>query len=265
MKIAVTGIKGILCALAFTFSVCSCEQIITVKLQDELPNLVIEGTITNGRGPFLVKLSESQAYFNQSSFTGIEKALVQIIDSTLTDTLTETGSGYYSTNRIRGIAGKSYELNVAVKEKRYSASVKLPPPVPIDTVYFDKSVFNTDSLNAFIEFNDPLGIENFYRIKLSRNGRFNVNDYFLITDIPSDGQRLWVPIYFNEFAPGDSVDVELENLERSTYLYLKSLSEIVQQGVNVQAPGNPPSNISGGALGYFGAWGTSRFKTYIPK
>jgi hypothetical protein len=265
MNIAIKSLKGILSAVVFSFSVCSCEQVITVKLQDEQPHLVIEGTITNGDGPFIVRLSESQEYFNQSGFTGIEKAMVQINDSTMTETLTENGSGYYSTNKIRGIPRKSYQLNATVQGNKYNASVMLPPPVPIDTVYFDKSLFHPDSLNAFLEFHDPLGIENFYRIKLSRNGRFNVKDYFLVTDITSDGQRLWVPIYYREFAPGDSVVVELENLERSTYLYLKSLNEIVRQGVNVQAPGNPPSNISGGALGYFGAWGTSSFSAYIPK
>lgn len=265
MYYVIKVLKGIVIIAVVPLLIYSCEQIITVRLQDERPNLVIDGAITNGRGPFLVRLSESQAYFNQSNFAGIENAMVQIGDSALKETLTEKGSGYYSTKSLRGIPGKSYQLNVTTQGKNYSASVILPPPVPIDTVYFDTSLFNKDSLNAYIEFYDPFGVENFYRIKLFRNNRISVNDYFLFTDVASDGNKLWVPIYYREFAPGDSVMVELDNLELSTWRYLKGLSEIIQQGVNVQAPGNPPSNISGGALGYFGALGVSRYKAFIKK
>jgi len=57
--------------------------------------------------------------------------------------------------------------------------------------------------------------------------------------------------------------IELDNLEQNSWRYLKGVGEIIQQGVNVQAPGNPPSNISGGALGYFGAWGKTIYKVTI--
>lgn len=245
--------------------VCSCEQIIQVSLQDDQPKIVIESSVTNGRGPFLVKLSESQSYFNQSGFIGIEKSLVQMDDSFTHESLTEKGSGFYSTKRIRGIPGHTYHLNVTTGDQKFSASVKLPQPVPIDTVYFRSALFAKDSLNIFVEFYDPEGDENYYRIKLYRNGQFAVNDYYIITDAFSDGQKLWAPFYYREFAPGDSVRVELLNLERSTWRYLKGLGETIDQGVNVQAPGNPPSNIEGGALGYFGAWGISTYKTVVPR
>lgn len=245
--------------------VCSCEQIIEVRLQDDQPKVVIESSVTNGRGPFLVKLSKSQSYFNQTGFIGIEKALVQLDDSFTHESLTEKGSGFYSTKRIRGIPGHTYHLNVTNEGEKFSASVQLPPPVLIDTVYFKSALFSKDSLNIFVEFNDPEGVENYYRIKLYRNGQFAVNDYYIITDAFSDGQKLWAPFYYREFAPGDSVRVELLNLERNTWRYLKGLGETIEQGVNVQAPGNPPSNMEGGALGFFGAWGISTYKTTVPR
>ena len=247
------------------FLLWSCEQLITVKLQGGQDNVVVESFVTNGRGPFYVKLSQSQDYYNQSAMAGIEKAVVQMVDSTLSENLVERGSGYYSTTKIKGTSGHTYHLNVTASGKKYSATVKLPPPVRIDTVYFRPDPNVKDSLNVFVEFQDPGGVENFYRIKLYRNGRFAVNDYYLITDTYIDGQRLFSPFYYREFARGDTVLVELENIERSTWRYFKGLSETIQQGVNLQAPGTPPSNLSGGALGYFGAWGTSTYRVIIRK
>jgi hypothetical protein len=265
MIFAINQLKWALFLFTFTSIICSCEQIIKVKLQDGLPNVVIESAITNRRGPFTVKISQSQDYYDQSAVTGIEKAQVQISDSSLTETLVEKGSGYYLTQKIKGIPGNTYHLNVASGGKNYNAMVKLPSSVAIDTVYFESALIDNDSLNVFVEFNDPRGIDNYYRIKLYRNGRIAVNDYYLISDVFSDGLRLFAPFYYREFAPGDTVVVELDNLEQSTWRYFKGLSEIIQFGVNVQAPGNPLTNITGGALGYFGAWSSYTYKVIIPK
>src|ERR1035437_5021457 len=119
MKFAITHIKEVAFILLISFLVCSCEQIIQVKLNEGQPNVVIESSITTGRGPFSVKLSQSQAYYNQSNFVPIEKALVQMDDSAVSENLTENGSGYYSTRQIRGTAGNTYHLNVTTGGKKY--------------------------------------------------------------------------------------------------------------------------------------------------
>lgn len=260
----INSMKVVIVAGLLSFLIGSCEQIINVTLRDQPPNVVIEGVVTNGQGPITVKLSESQAYFNQSEFKGIENAQVQIDNTLDTEILTDNGSGIYKSKKVRGASGFPYRLNVSVFGNNYTAQVMVPPPVKIDTVYFKSSVLESDSLNVFIEFNDPIHAENYYRIKLFRNGLAPANDYYLITDASADGQRLLVPFYFREFGRGDTVIAELDNVERSTWLYFKGLSELVQEGFNSQAPGNPPSNITGGALGYFGAWGVSKYKVIVP-
>lgn len=260
LKILAPSIFLIFLCLFFS----SCEQIIDLNLQQASPNIVIEGCVTSGRGPFIVKISQSQSYFNQSSFTGIEKANVEISDSKFREKLRDNGGGYYSTAQIFGIAGKTYNLNVNVGGKSYTSSVTLPSTVPIDTIYFENGFLNKDSLNAFVQFTDPLRIENYYRIRVFRNNYFISNDYNLINDTYTDGQSMLAPVYRN-FSPGDTVMVELYNLDRCTYKYYRGLNDILQGGPGMQSPGNPPTNISGGALGYFGAWGKSVFKIIVPK
>ncbi len=243
----------------------SCEEKIEVNLNNAYPKVVIEGFITNSKNPMVVKLSKSQAFFNQSNFTPVLKAAVQLESSSLKEKLSEKGGGYYISSRTEGVAGRTYTLRVVTGGETFAATAVLPDVVRIDTVYFIPGIFRSDSLNAVVEFRDPLNKENYYRIKVYYNGRYAVNDYFLLTDAFSDGEKIVTPLYSHNFAPGDTVTVELLNLERNSWRYFKGLSESIQHGVNSQAPGNPPTNFSGGALGLFGAWGSSSWGGIIPK
>ena len=236
---------------------CSCEQIIEVNLKDEASKVVIESFITNLEHPVMVKITQSQAFFNQSDFQPVEKASVLLETPSFTDKLVDKGGGYYVSSKSKGVSGRTYSLKVTSSGKLFGATVTVPVAIPIDTVYFQPGIFRKDSLNVFVEFRDQALNPNYYRIRLYRNGRYAVNDYYLITDAFSDGVKIVAPIYYHYFAPKDTVEVELQNLERNTWRYLKGISESVQQGVNSQAPGNPPSNITGGALGILGAYGSS--------
>jgi hypothetical protein len=242
----------------------SCEEVVEVELQDASPEVVIEGNISSGNGPFFVRLTYSQPYFDQEKMTTIDDGIVTIKSGTSTETLVKKGLGFYKTSMTHGIPGRSYQLSVTTREGNYSASVTLPPPVPIDTIYYRVGVFNSDSLNIFVEFLDPPNVENYYRLKLFRNRKYSPDDYYMINDAFYDGQRIWAPFYYRDFSPGDTVLVELYNMERESWRYLKGLGETVQQNVNPQAPGNPPSNISGGALGFFGAWSVTTYETIVP-
>ena len=243
---------------------CSCEEIITVDLNNEHPKVVIESFITNTDYPIVVKITKSQAYFNQSEFTPVKKATVQLEYLSVKEKLIDKGNGNYVSTRTKWVVGRAYTLNISTEGETFGATVVVPPSVPIDTVYFQPGLFQNDSLNIVVEFRDPANMENYYRIKLYRNGRYAVNDYYLLSDAFSDGEKMVAPVYYRNFAPGDTVVVELLNLERSTWRYFKGLSESIQQGINSQAPGNPPSNFSGGALGILGAWGLSTYRINLP-
>lgn len=243
----------------------SCEEKIEVNLNEVTPKVVIESYITNSENPIIVKITKSQAFFNQQSFMPVEKALVKLESGNTKERLNEEGGGYYLSSRIQGIAGRTYTLQVATGGETYGASVVLPAAIPIDTVYFRPGIFQSDSLNAVIEFRDPVKSENYYRIKVYYNRRYAVNDYFLVTDAFTNGEKIVAPVYNHNFTAGDTVAVELLNLERNTWRYFKALSESIQQGVNSQAPGNPPSNLSGDALGIFGAWSSTFRRVIIPK
>ncbi len=245
--------------------VVACEEVMEVRLKDANPNVVIESVITNGKGPFLVRMTYSQSYFDQEKMEPVIDAVVTLRSGITEENLISKGSGYYLSTRIAGVPGNEYHLKVTADGKAYEASAVLPAPVPIDTIYYRQAVFNSDSLNIFVEFLDPPQVDNYYRLKLYRNKRYAPDDYYMLSDAFYDGQRIWAPFYYRDFSPGDTVTVELFNMERTAWRYLKALGETVQQSVNSQAPGNPPTNLSGGALGYFGVWSISTYETVVPE
>jgi hypothetical protein len=253
-----------LCLLTIVLLFLSCEEKIDVNLKSDGSKVVVEGFITNSGNPIVVKLSRSQEFFNQSSFMPVEKASAEIESQSTSEQLVEEGAGYYVASRMAGIPGRSYTLRIGIGNETYRATADLPYPVAIDTVYFRYGSIQRDSLNAIVEFQDPGESENYYRIKLYHNRKYAVNDYFLLTDANMDGTKMVVQIYYRYFAPGDTLAVELLNLERNTWKYFKGLSEAIQQGVNSQAPGNPPTNISGDALGIFGAYSSSSWLGIVP-
>ena len=246
--------------LIFVVVLSSCEEIIKVNLVSTEAKVVIESYITNSEKPVWVRVSKSQAYFNQDTILPVKNALVRMDFLDHSEILPEKMEGVYFSSGPIGIAGKSYTLKVTTEGKTYGATVEFPPPVSIDTVYFKPGLFRSDSLNVFIEFHDPANTENYYRVKLYRNRWVAINDFYLVTDAFSDGQKIVLPVYYRYFAPNDTVVVELMNLERNTWRYFKGMSENIRQGVNSQAPGNPPTTLSGGALGIFGAYGSSSYR-----
>lgn len=236
-----------------------------MELKDAAPNVVIESVITNGEGPFWVRLTNSQSYFDQSEPDAVNEAVVILSSGTNREKLFKKGPGLYVTANTQGIPGNEYQLQVITGGEVYQASAMLPAPVKIDTVYYRESIFSSDSLNVFVEFTDPPNFDNYYRLRLFRNKRYVPDDYYMMSDAFYDGQRLWAPFYYRDFSPGDTLRVELYNMEHSAWRYLKALGETVQQNVNSQAPGNPPTNLSGGALGYFGVWSVTTYETVVPK
>ena len=75
-------------ATFLVLALTSCEKVINIDLNTASPNIVIEGIIDNGPGPYRVKLSKTGSYFNQPVLPPVSGAQVIISDNTgIIDTL----------------------------------------------------------------------------------------------------------------------------------------------------------------------------------
>jgi len=238
-----------------------CEKVIDIDLNDASPNIVIEGLVTDKRGPYTVSISKTGSYFNQPSLETVSGATVVITDDfSNIDTLNESTPGLFITSRIRGIYERTYTLKVIAEGKEYSGSTRLADRVPIDSLRLRKGIlqgFNFDNdddeqfdLHCF--FRDPRD-KNYYRIRVFKNDSINTESYRLYDDQYANG--IITDIIVSHATLGNTYRVELWSLDRKTYLYYNTLGDLMYSNpIFGSTPSNPVTNLSNGALGYFGSY-----------
>jgi len=236
----------------------SCEDIIRVDLKNAEPQVVIEGTVSLQPGPYKVKISRTADYFKPSNFPPVTGADVEIKDDQgHLEVLQEQPGGIYQTKTLKGKTGYVYTLRVEVDGREYTASSTMRRVVPIDSMkaeFLPGGGFRESGYYLHCFFTDPPEKGNNYRLIAYVNGTPDETIY-LINDTFVNGKSIDYFLYFASYQNGDTAIVELQSVDNPVYEYLSTLSDIVENrgGNNPANPGNPNTNISGGALGYFGA------------
>ena len=252
------------------FLLSSCEDVIDIPLKTADSKVVIEGKVTNEPGGCVVSLTRIVAYNQTNYFPPVTNAQVILKDDNgMAMTLPETTPGVYSNPLFTGVGGRTYTLEIQDGNEVYTAVSKMSAPVPIDSVQLlaQPGFFGLDTVvTSAVFFNDPPGIENYYRLVYSlRDTAFDT--YLLTDDAFFDGQTAsaGTPPFFREPLSGDSVQYDLWSIDRPVYKYFLTLSEIVG-GTSGQeaAPANPADNIEGNAIGYFSAVSISRLGFRLP-
>ncbi|MBK9288078.1 MAG: DUF4249 domain-containing protein, partial [Flavobacteriales bacterium] len=249
-------------ALAFT----ACTKEIDLDLDDKSNKVVIEASVNEGTGPHTVRLSRSVAFDTPNDFPAISNATVVLSDDQgNSEQLIETSPGMYSSSTLAGVQGRNYQLSTTVSGTTYTAQCRMPPAVPLDTVRIDSLfVFGTYEKLIFGACSDPVGTGNNYRYVVRVNGE-RLKGFVLQNDLLEDGHTIEQPLNFGDDAKlysGDLVEVTMECITAEVYRYFFSHAQNI--GGDTSAPSDPPSNISGGALGYFSAHTASTKNTVVP-
>lgn len=246
--------------IACILAIVSCEDIIDVELNSVEPRLVIEGVVRMD-SPAEVRVSYTQDFNNNTSYTLVKDAVVTISDDTgNSEVLTYDNSGRFIATTIRGIERVNYHLTVVHEGKEYTATSVMPPRVEIDSLTLWKFPVS-DFYEPMVHFKDPVGEENrYYRFNIAINGEYPLlHDNLLSTEF-MDGYDIHYPLFVrytgsNDDDPienGDEIEVEMRCLDKATYTFFETLSDMDN------ALANPTGNISGDALGYFGAYSFTR-------
>ena len=249
--------------ILLTFIFYSCEEIIEIDLNSADPKIVIEGTVTAQPGPYTVTITKTADYYNPGTYPTVSGAVVSIADSNgFFEELVETAAGIYQTDSLQGTPGRTYTLTVTVEGQTYSAISSMPLPTEIDSLLYEENEEGVRPRDKkgyalTIKFTDESGVEDFKRVKIYRNG--NLQDgYFLYNGRLSDGNVIEFDRIHTAFELNDYVYVELLSIDEPTYEYYSTLGNAVASSggskIQTKIPANPISNLSGGALGYFGAF-----------
>lgn len=265
-------------SILFTIAFMACEEIITIDLNTALPRLTVTALVSDQPGPYLVELSKTESFFSSNdSFPPVHNALVTISDNAgNTEILTESAPGKYKTATLSGVSGRTYHLKIVAEGLTYDAFSRLPYPVKLDSLVSQKitaggphSKESNDNYYIQCFFNDPAGSADFYRIESAFATTDTLASYYQIySDEVTDGQRIIYPLQRPTFSLGDTATVELYHINTANYDYYKTANNILRNKRGPMAAAsapqaNPLTNISGGALGYFGTYAVSKKKGVV--
>ena len=245
-------------SLATIGFISSCEKVINVNIAGMNKKYVIEGQITDNANSVRINLSETIDIADSNKFNGIENAEMTITENNGRPVpLTHSGGGIYRAN-VTGKPGNTYKLTVKVDGQTFTSVSTMPQKALLDTLYITERVFfgRTRKL-ATVEFHDPPGLGNAYRFIQYIDGR-KENTIFILDDKLLDGRKvIYELIIFGDaeytLKTDDQLRVEMRCIDMAAYNFWYSLTQGALGQSQSASPGNPISNITGGAIGYFSA------------
>jgi hypothetical protein len=253
-----------------------------IDVNNAAPRLVITGCITTDTMPHVISVSQTVSYFGNDDVETFSGATVTLNGNPLFP----MGGGQYSTGPgFFGEPGQTYTLEVELDydgngaPERYSAQAAVPLMQTLDSASLRpmlSSATGDPIWSVFVHFQDPPG-PNAYGSHLYINEMKytdKIQYYFLnaFGETAADGHYIHFPVFFigrelnrgeadkiNIYA-GDTVTVELNSMTEVYYDFLRTARLEINGGNPLFAgpPANVPGNISGGALGVFGAYTASR-------
>lgn len=250
------------------FVFASCQKVINVNLNNANANLVIEGVLYDGVHDFKVKISKTSSYFGTEPSAMVSNAQVFLVpNGSAPIPVPLFANGEYVLSNFQANTATSYQLNVNVDGKVYSANAYMPPITNLDSLTYELFTgfggMGSNEKNYLMKahLNDTVGTENYYRIITTKNDTLlnKAGDHYLFDDKIRDGQKIDAPLFTTFFKDGDTADIQLLSMDADVYDYLTTLNEIISSNANTSAaPANPNSNFDNGALGYFAAYSVSR-------
>ncbi|WP_071597001.1 DUF4249 family protein [Niabella aurantiaca] len=249
----------------------SCRKVIHPRFEaDPSPPAVIEATLSDRKDSAAVLISGTLAIYAPNVYAGKDGAAVSITpEGSLPVLLNGFKNGRYG-GHITTRTGQYYTLTVQMDGATYTATSPMPAKVIFDSLFITRrTVLGRELRIPTVTFSDPRGTENYYRFILSVDG-FESTNIFIETDRLFNGNKMTLelldlftdsssPTFVDQY---DQVIVEMQCINKQTYDYLYQLKESALGQGNTVNPGNPQSNLTGGALGYFSVHTSETKKTF---
>jgi hypothetical protein len=260
------------------FLLQSCTEDIPFDLNEQgFDRLVVEGSITDQTKAHEVKLTKTTSFFDEEVVPVVSGAIVKISNSLDEWTLTENPSGsgrYFTPADAAGTAGLNHMLTIEADGETYQAQDFMYSVAPIDSIAVDPLEEDIDDLYWKIKLwtTETPNEKNFYRWRVLINGVTD-NDSLkysaFANDVGFDGAELEdyiIEAFEIEYMQtGDTITLEQHGISEDYFDMILALVEQTQSqgGLFDPPPANVPTNLSGGALGFFAASSVSEQFTVI--
>ncbi|MBI1267177.1 MAG: DUF4249 family protein [Cryomorphaceae bacterium] len=273
--------KIFLIPVALILMLSACTERIDIELNDQdTRRLVVEGWFTDQLKQHEVKLTYTTSYFENQAAPVAAGAVVSISDGTTTWNLEELAPGRYFTPEMAGTPEQWYYLNIEVDGEEYTASSWMRPVADVDSLH-------VRVLDPLVEYGfpgDPYYSVRVWTQELPGQGdrymwltyvnnegiRDTLRELTFVDDVLYDGAYVEdVEIDYLEIETeaniGDTVRIEQFNIGEEAYdIFIGIMNETDWNGGLFDAPpANVATNISNGALGFWGAASVREGSTII--
>ena len=269
MKISYKIIGLIVLAL----SIVSCEKVIDLPLNEAEQKFVIEAVTSDFANDNYILISKTGTVYEQSVFEKVNNAVITVTDKNgIVTNFTEDGtnSGRYVNPAFLVTENNDYLLNVKIGTEEFTSKYSTQSKAVLDFIFTEKYAQSSsngtpvDSINlVYFAFTDNINETNYYRFKVFKNGKYT-NQLYLGDDKLINGEQFVNLFFADEFDSGDTVLVEMQNIDKANYTYFYSMSNAQSTSPFSATPANPVSNIEGGALGYYGAYLKDTMSLIVP-
>jgi len=278
----------------------SCEREITFELEQPSPKLVVEAFIENGEPPF-VFLTSSLAYYATVSLPILNESLVKDAEVSIEfsgtryplrgHTATGPASllGYFYTvdsvaqqPALRGALRGSYKLTIRWKGETYTAATTIPDTTrTIDSIFWKWPPPGNPpgKVAVYVRAKDRPGLGDYIRyFTKQNNGPFLPGFNSVFDDQIIDGTTYEVQVErgvirtgeleegYALFNRGDTVQLKLCTIDKATYDFWRTTEfNFASVGNPFSSPTRVLSNLSNGALGYFGGYAVQYRRLLIPR
>ena len=278
----------------------SCEKGVTFDLEESSPKIVVDASIETNQPPIVI-LSKSMNFFDQitpdilaNSF--VRNAEVYVSNGVLTHKLKEytvplaTGYIFYfysidSSSLATAFVGRTntpYSLRIVAEGKEYTASTKIPAITRrIDSLFYKQAPGSNDTnkVALMVRATDQAGYGDYIRYFTKRNReQFYPAFNSVYDDQIIDGTTYEIevergvdrtqdlPDDYTLFEKGDTVTLKLCQIDKATYDFWRTMEfSYASIGNPFASPTKVLSNVSNGALGYFGGYAPQFRTIIIPK
>lgn len=262
----------------------ACEKQLDLNLPVGEQKMVVEGWIENGKNAEVL-LSLTAPYFSSIDSSNlfeyaVTHAKVTLFTEDSAEILTlKRNSDYfppyvYRSVDIRGVAGKTYTIEVVLNRDTVTATTRIPEPVSLDSVWFAPDPGLDGSGRIWARLTDRADRENFYRILYRRKGkdsRYLPGSLSTFSDVLFNGKtaemgftRGYTSLLSQGedtyFHAGDTVGIRFCSIDKEQFDFWNGYQNEVISSANPLAAGNYmlKSNIKGG-LGIWTGYGATYY------
>lgn len=242
----------------------SCEDVIELDLETTENQLVIEATLDASQQLATVSISQSNDFYDNSDLERISGASIFLQNENgTTYTLEEISAGTYRAENVESNPGDQFTIQVGLEDQSYEASSQVPSSVDLKEIEITEDAielpFDDDegSIALSVSWDDPAGIENYYRVRSYVDNIYQADFYTILKDdFIGDGDEISLPLR-DRFEENTTVSLELLSTDENYYDYFFQVSSVAGDGAASTTPYNPEGNFSPKVLGYFGIYYSS--------